>query len=191
MKRKHVIDLLILVACILVIFFALKPAHSADFDITFNKHYPLPPAEAYNFSLYHTGVFEVAKVFGRSPGCDSADDDLITETNDAAVKAGIDPRIAAAVIATESGCNQYAISNRGAIGLMQVNVSIWKGQFDFAGNVNLLNRRDNIQTGTKILARLVYVYGINEGIRRYNGLGESCASCDPMYVQKILTLGRK
>jgi hypothetical protein len=191
MTRKQIIDLLIFVACIIMIFFALKPAHSADFDITFNRHSPLPPTEAYQYSLYHTGVFEVAKVFGRSPGCESADADLITETNDAAVKSGLDPRIAAAVIATESSCNQYAISNRGAIGLMQVNVSVWKNQFDFAGDVNLLNRHDNIQTGTKILARLVYTYGINDGIRRYSGLGVNCPSCDPMYVQKILSLGMK
>jgi soluble lytic murein transglycosylase-like protein len=151
----------------------------------------LPPAEAYKFSLYHTGVFEVAKVFGRSPGCDNADADLITDTNDAAIRAGIDPRIMAAVIVNESGCNQYAISSRGAVGLMQVNVAIWKNLYDFKGNVNLLNRHDNLQVGAQILSRLVYAYGVNEGIRRYNGLGVDCSTCDPSYVQKILNTVRK
>ena len=192
MNRSRLINLLIFIATIIILIVAFHiPGNGALSPVDFNKSLPKPPAEAYQFSLFHTGVFEVAKVFGRSPGCESADAELITETNDAAVKAGLDPRIAASVIATESGCNPYAVSSRGAIGLMQVMVPVWKSKFDFAGEVNLLNPKDNIKVGTKILSDLVYMYGTAEGIRRYNGLGTNCSTCDGSYVHKIMSEGRK
>lgn len=190
MTRKRIINTLIFVAAIFLIAlsFLIPGAKGADNFLIYTAHAPKPPAEAYTYSMYHDGPFEVAKVFGRSPGCQTADGDLIKITSDAAVDSGVDPRIAASVIAVESGCNQFAVSSRGAIGLMQVMAKTWKDDFDFAGDVNLLNRQDNIHVGTKILAGLVNSYGSVDGLRRYNGLGIDCISCDAGYTSKILLM---
>jgi hypothetical protein len=151
-----------------------------------------PSIPKLEYSPLRTGSLEVAKVFGRTSGCESADAEFIEQTNHAAVRAGLDPRIAAATIAVESGCNNFAISSRGALGLMQVMPKIWKNQYDFEGRVNLLNRQDNLRVGTEILAGLIAQYGVPEGIKRYQGLGQNCETCDGAYPSKILNLaGRK
>lgn len=150
---------------------------------------PKPPSQAYDYSLYRTGPYEVAKVLGRSSGCQDATPDFIEMINTLSLKAGLDPRVAAATIAVESSCNQFAVSSKGALGVMQIYVPVWKDKFDFGGNVNLLNPRDNIEVGTKIMAELIFSYGMEEGLKRYNGLG---IGSDPAYVTKILTLaGRR
>jgi len=150
---------------------------------------PTPPKLEY--STLRTGPLEVAKVFGRSAGCADAESELIELTNEAAQRVGLDPKLAAAVVAVESNCNVFAVSTRGALGLMQIRPAVWKNQYDFEG-VNLLNRRDNLKVGTEILAGLTEQYGISEGVRRYQGLGRDCESCDGAYTSKILNLaGRR
>jgi len=175
-----------------LVFFGVWTARASEDSIlvhNVNRFYPRPPK--LEFSLYRTGPLEVAKVFGRSSGCQDADPELILETSSAALKTGLDPRIAAATIAVESNCNPYAVSKEGALGLMQVHVKTWRTEYDFS-EVNLLNQHDNLQVGTEILSGLVRDYGVQEGIHRYNGLGVNCASCDSTYVIKILSLaGRK
>jgi Transglycosylase SLT domain len=153
---------------------------------------PVPPSvPALSFSELRTAPLEIAKVFGRSPGCQDADSDLIFATSDAALRTGLDPKIAAATVAVESGCNSFAISNRGALGLMQVRAISWKDKYDFSGKINLLNRKDNLQVGTEILSGLIKQFGVAEGVRRYNGVGQGCESCDGQYVSKILILAGK
>lgn len=153
-----------------------------------HKFVPVPPASAYAFSEWRNMPLEVAKVFGRSTGCQDASPGLINLVSRISLGEGIDPRITAATIATESQCNPYAISTKGAVGLMQVRVSTWRGKFDFGGRVNLLNTEDNIKTGTAILASFVKQYGTAEGVRRYNGLGVGCDTCDAQYVSKVSKL---
>lgn len=197
MKIKNILmDLLIaaIIGLILFVVFETKTFGSAGsaFKIPLAMSTPKPPALAYEYSLYRTGPFMVAKVFGRSQGCQDTEDDFIRFVSDASVDAGIDPRVIASTIAVESGCNQFAVSGKGAVGEMQIMVKIWKDKFDFAGDVNPFNKQDNIRTGAKILADLVSQYGMADGIRRYNGLGVGCDSCDAGYVEKILNLsGRK
>ena len=153
---------------------------------------PKPPAMAFTYSIFRTAPLEVAKVFGRAQGCADADASLIESTARAAIDANLDPAIAAATVGVESGCNAFAVSNKGAVGIMQIEVKIWRGQFDFADTVNLFNRDDNLRVGAQIEAGLINQYGTAEGIRRYNGTGTDCASCDPAYTNKILTLaGRR
>lgn len=149
------------------------------------------PAKWDALSVWHTAPLEVAKVFGRAQGCTDADTELIEMTARAAIEADLEPAIAAATVATESACNQYAVSGRGAIGLMQIMPRIWKDRFDFAGNVNLFNKRDNIQAGAMILASLIDHYGTQSGIQRYNGAGVGCDSCDGGYAVRILALAHK
>jgi Transglycosylase SLT domain len=135
-----------------------------------------------------TGVIEVAKVFGRAPGCENTDPDFIEDVNLAAARVGLDAKVAAATVAVESGCNPFAVSNRGAVGLMQIRVIAWKDKYDFSGRINLLNRKDNLQVGTEILAGLVKQFGLAEGVKRYQGLGPGG---DEFYVSKILKLAGK
>ena len=146
---------------------------------------PVPPRLKY--SQFRTGPLEAAKVFGRAPGCQDVDAEFIYDVNSAAIRTGLDTRIVAATIAIESRCDQFAVSNRGALGLMQPVPRIWKANYDF-GDVNLLNRRDNLRVGTEILAQLVSRYGEREGLHHYNGLGTNCPTCDASYTSKILIL---
>lgn len=153
---------------------------------------PTPPAQAFTYSIFRTAPLDIAKVFGRTPGCADADADFIQATARAAIEAGLDPSIAAATVGIESSCNQFAVSNRGAVGIMQIVPKIWKSEFDFAGDVNLFNRDTNLRVGSKILAGLINDHGVTEGIHRYNGTGTDCAGCDPGYTTRILALaGRR
>ena len=149
---------------------------------------PRPPEKLLTFSIWRTAPIDVAKVFGRVPACAFADDELVEITAKAAIESSLDPSIAAATVASESGCNPWAVSSRGAVGMMQVMPKIWSDHFDFAGSVNLFNPEDNIRTGSKILASLVQQYGTSEALRRYNGLGIGCNTCDAGYVNHILLL---
>jgi len=131
---------------------------------------------------------EVAEIFKRSQRCAEADPEFIDIVAQEAVRAGIDPRMVAATVVVESGCHQYAISSRGAVGYMQVVPRVWKDRYDIAGQYNLFNDRDNLRVGAAILSELVKTYGVREGVRRYQGMGQDCRTCDRGYTAKILTL---
>jgi len=132
-----------------------------------------------------TGPISVALVFGKNPACASADPALVTAVAEEASKAGLSPRILAATVSVESGCNQWAVSRSGAIGYTQVVPRVWKGSYDLAGEYNLFNARDNLRVGASILADNIRRYGVAGGIRRYNGTGTGCDACDAGYVDKI------
>ena len=144
----------------------------------------IPPAPKLEY-VFRTGVLDAAKVFGRAPGCENTEASFIQDVNEAAARAGVDTKIVAATIAVESGCNPLAVSNKGAVGLMQIRVVAWKDKYDFQGKINLLNRKDNLQVGTEILGSLVKQYGLQDGVRRYQGVG---SGGDEFYVSKILKL---
>ena len=151
-----------------------------------------PPAFAFAYSIWRTAPLDVAKVFGRSPGCADASSELIEMTAKAAVETNLDPAIFAATVATESSCNQYAVSSRGAVGYSQLMVKIWSAKFDFGGTVNLFNPYDNLHTGASIMADSINHYGTQAGIQRYNGVGVGCDTCDGGYSTRILSLaGRR
>jgi hypothetical protein len=147
----------------------------------------LPPPPA-SITKQYAAALDVARVFGRSPGCTDASPELITAVATEAIQMKLEPRILAATIAVESACNQYAVSNRGAIGLMQVVARTWKDTYDFSKDFNLLNRSDNLHVGASILAGLIKQYGQVNGLRRFNGLGDGCATCDAAYPSKITVL---
>lgn len=129
----------------------------------------------------------VALVFGRSTGCQNADPALIELVAREAVNTGLPPKVLAATVAVESQCNPIAISNRGAVGLTQVVPRVWKDSFDFA-RVNLLNPRDNVHVGARIMAGLVRDHGLARGVQLYNGAGVGCSTCDGDYSSKVLVL---
>ena len=140
----------------------------------------------------YIAALDVARVFGRAPGCAEADAALIGKVATEALRTGIDPRILAATVAVESSCDSMAVSRRGAVGLTQIMPRIWKGSFDFERAINLFNPTDNLHAGATILSGLIKQYGLSDGIHRYNGTGTDCADCDSNYVPKILVLaGRR
>ena len=144
-------------------------------------------------SKTYAAALDVARVFGRSGnGCAEASPELITLVANEAIKANLDPRVFAATISVESACNQYATSTRGAIGLTQVRPIVWKAQYDFEHKYNLLNQQDNLRVGASILGALIQQFGETNGLRRYNGMGVDCDTCDTGYVSRIVILaGRK
>lgn len=156
-------------------------------EIQLNTRRLLPVVPELGYSVFRTGPLEVAKVFGRSQGCQDASLDFIQDVSTAAIHADLDPKLVAAEVAVESGCNPLAISSKGAVGLMQVHVKTWQGKYNFA-TVNLFERRQNLAVGTKVLGDYVRQWGLKEGVHRYNGMGVGCDTCDSQYSSKVLTL---
>jgi hypothetical protein len=138
------------------------------------------------FSVWHTGPYEIAKVFGRSTGCRSVNVDFIDDVNEAAIRAGVDPGLYASTVATESNCNPLAVSKAGAIGLSQVVPSFHK-EYDFS-RINLFNRKDSLRVGAEILAKDISQYGEESGVTHYQGMGVHCSTCDDHYTDKVLAL---
>jgi soluble lytic murein transglycosylase-like protein len=163
----------------------------ADLRPILLRNMPHPKESLLTYSIWRTAPLDVAKVFGRSPGCADADSDLIEATAKAAVNANLDPSILAATVATESGCNPYAVSSRGAVGLTQIMPRIWASKFDFSHDVNLFNQSDSLRTGAAIMADSINHYGVQAGIQRYNGVGVGCDTCDGGYATRILALAGK
>lgn len=195
---KTLIKLEMLLSVILLLAFSVPVSGTlyANMDtqvaMTLAHQRPTAPALAFRYSLFRTAPLEVAKVFGRTPGCADADADFIQATANAAIEAGLDPAIAAATVGIESSCNAFAVSSKGAVGYFQVMPRIWKDRFDFAGSVNLFNRDDNLRVGAEIEAGLIDQYGVEGGLRHYNGTGVGCETCDAGYTFKILALaGRR
>lgn len=150
------------------------------------------PAKWDAVSIFKTAPLTVALVYGRSQGCADAAPELINDTARAAIDAGLDPAIEAATVATESACNPFAVSSKGAVGCQQIMAKIWSAKYDFAGAVNLFNCQENMHVGAQIEAGLIAQYGTIEGVRRYNGAGIGCDTCDSGYTSKILNLaGRR
>lgn len=190
-SKKQAQNLFIFTASVLCIALSflvsdVRMASGADFT-PYIIHAPIPPPAAFRYSLYRTGGFEVAKVFGRSTGCQNVDAELIEDVNEAAVRAALDPRVFAGTIVTESNCNQFAVSIRGAIGLTQVVPAFHKTEYDFS-RINLLNRKDNLRVGAEIEARYIQQNGTVGGVTRYQGMAKGCDSCDDLYASKVLKL---
>lgn len=130
---------------------------------------------------------QVAEIFGRSVGCGNASPSLIEEVTRAATVSNVSPSLVASVVAQESQCYRYAISSRGAVGLMQIHVSAWKNQYDFGGKDNLFNVKDNLRVGSEILSTLVKKYGAEKGVELYQGAGQGCSTCDSDYKQEVFS----
>jgi len=146
---------------------------------------PLPDSREQKIAA---AMWDVAKVFGRDSGCKDASPDLGRLVAEAAIDEQVDPKLVAAVVSVESKCNPFATSSRGAIGLMQIMPGTWKGSYDFENKINLLNEKDNIRTGTHILAGYIKSYGNQDGIVHYQGTGAGCLTCDDQYASKVIKL---
>jgi hypothetical protein len=85
------------------------------------------------------------------------------------VEKELNPAVVAAIVVVESGGNPLKVSPAGDLGLMQVNVHIHSGSFDFTKR-NLLKAEDNIEVGTTILRTMLDRHGEGKAIAAYNGL---------------------
>jgi len=148
------------------------------------KHTPPPDFFENEQRAYMDAPFEVALVFGRTPGCQNADGSLIDLIAREALRAGVNPKILAATVAVESRCDPLAVSARGAVGLTQVRARVWRTKFDFS-RINLFNPSDNLHTGAVIMADLIRQHGIRVGLQHYNG---ATVGSDHGYSEHVLAL---
>lgn len=98
--------------------------------------------------------------------------------NDAATRYGLDPELIKAVIKVESSFNPYAVSEKGAMGLMQL-MPLTAKQYKV---MNVFDPRQNIQGGVKYLVDLIKLYNGDtkhvlaaynagqEAIKKYGGI---------------------
>lgn len=77
---------------------------------------------------------------------------------------GLPPNLIVAIIRVESGGNLFAVSPRGAQGLMQV-MPFWKKELGIEGT--LFGIDNNIRAGSHILSENIRRWGYKEGIVRY------------------------
>ncbi|MBW7956300.1 MAG: lytic transglycosylase domain-containing protein [Deltaproteobacteria bacterium] len=77
---------------------------------------------------------------------------------------GLEPGLVAAIIKVESSANPFAVSSKGAQGLMQV-MPFWKRELGVHGT--LFDIDNNINVGCRILAENIRRWGFEEGIARY------------------------
>src|ERR1700683_2153891 len=123
-------------------------------------------------------IFDAAETFGRGK-CGSY---LLAEKiGRQALKDGVPASLLAAIAQTESNCNSLAISNKGAVGLMQIRVSAWNKTVDFA-RVTLFDEEQNLATGSAILKGLIKSRGSIRGAV----LGYNCN--DVEYADQVLKL---
>jgi soluble lytic murein transglycosylase-like protein len=124
--------------------------------------------------LYNRATLVASQVYRRN-GCKDAYADA---TAHAAIDNGLSPRLLAGLVYVESSCNPAAASNEYSIGLAQINMRIWK-----YSKTELCDPRRNLYIGASILASYVQRFGMTEGLRHYNGLGNPTSE----YAKKVLT----
>jgi len=102
-------------------------------------------------------------------------------------KYGLNSRLLASIMIVESRGNPFAISGQDAIGIMQIHLPTW-GETADRENINLLKIEDNVDFGARILNDYVRRFGVDEGIRRYNGYipGEPAwEQSSQVYLEKV------
>src|SRR5262249_25156442 len=115
---------------------------------------------------------------------------LASSIIDSGKKYDLNPRLIASVVIVESRGNPFAISDKDAIGIMQIHLPTWGAKADREG-VNLLKIEDNIDFGAGILKNYIRQFGVWEGVKRYNGfiVGDSTSEQSALdYVEKVQRL---
>jgi hypothetical protein len=138
----------------------------------------------YDVPAYRQAFFDASRIYGKA-GC--GDITLAEMTAENSLRTGVPANIIAAIISVESSCNPLAISNRGAVGLTQVNVKVQSEKFEQFSAINLFNPKENMRVGTQIMSEMIKQYGLRSGISHYDGVGPEADA----YVLKVLALAGK
>ena len=115
---------------------------------------------------------------------------LASSIVNSARKYNLDSRLIASIIIVESRGNPFAISDRDAIGVMQIHLPTWGYAADREG-INLFKIEDNIDFGARILKNYISQFGVWEGVKRYNGFFAEDSTSEQSaqdYVQKVQRL---
>jgi len=136
----------------------------------------------YDSPVFRKAFFDAARIYGKA-GC--GDMKLAEMTAENSIRNQVPANMIAAIVSVESSCNPLAISDKGAVGLMQVNVKVQASEYDFA-QVNLFNPGQNMDTGTKIMASMIKTYG-KSWVSHYDGTGPDADA----YAAKVQALAGK
>ena len=128
------------------------------------------------------------KKIAASPGGDTAQ--MIEE---AALKYNVNPRLVSAVAETESNFNQGAVSDAGAVGIMQLMPQTAAGL-----GVNPYDKQQNIEGGAKYLKQMLDTFGgdVRKAVAAYNAGAQAVKEYNGVppyketqnYVDKVLDL---
>lgn len=138
----------------------------------------------YENLAFKQAFFDAARIYGKA-GC--GDVQLAEMTAKHALRTGVPANVVSSIVAVESSCNPLAISNRGAVGLTQVNVKVQSVKFAQFRAINLFNPEDSMRVGTDIMAEMIHQYGLRGGVSHYNGEGPDAEA----YAVKVLQLAGK
>lgn len=131
---------------------------------------------------YDAAENAAAAVMRRYRGC--SDGEFAELIGHASVDEHIPARILAAVMIVESTCNPNAVSKSEAIGLMQVVPRVWR-----VPKAQLTNPTFNVGFAAhNILAPMIRMHGIREGLHHYNGMGVGCSACDGEFPEKVMRI---
>jgi hypothetical protein len=129
--------------------------------------------------------FDAARIYGKK-GCGDVDLALMTAQN--ALRTGLPANLVAAVVGVESTCSPIAISKKGAVGIMQINVAVWADKYSNFKSVNLFNPEEGMRVGCDILAANIKQWGLKSGVAHYDGVGQEA---DDYGVQVLALAGIK
>jgi soluble lytic murein transglycosylase-like protein len=145
---------------------------------------PIAETNTLNQAEFRKAFFDASRIYGKA-GC--GDMDLAEMTAKHAIRTGLSANLIAAIVSIESSCDPLAISNRGAVGIMQVNVKVQSEKFAQFRTINLFNPEQGMSVGTDILAGMIKTWGLKAGVSHYNGSGPDAEA----YAVKVLALAGK
>ncbi|WP_199883692.1 lytic transglycosylase domain-containing protein [Anaerosinus massiliensis] len=135
-----------------------------------------------------------ATMANKSVASNTASADIASLIDQAAHKYGVDPSLVNAVAKTESNYTADAVSDAGAVGIMQ----LMPATADSLGVKNIYDPRDNIEGGVKYIKQLLNTFdgdvskavaAYNAGpqaVKNYNGIPPYAETQN--YVRKVLDL---
>lgn len=108
-----------------------------------------------------------------------------------AIQHGVDPELALAVAEVESGFNQFAVSSKGAFGIMQI-MPITEKEL----GIDRYIMKENIDGGIRYIKLLIDEFGLRRGLAAYNfgpdnvRVRKRWPSETREYVERVLVLYR-
>ena len=144
----------------------------------------IPAADDASAAVTDPAAYAIEDVLGRHSRVDEVRRSRIAR---AVVRSGrahdVDPFLVASILVVESSGNPFAISDRDAVGIMQIHVPTWGSLADAEG-INLFRIEDNIDLGTRILKDYTRRYGLWDGVLRYLG-ATGVSEAGTAYVRRV------